>query len=256
MTISEKFFDKYLKSRYIKFEIEQGKVVHPDRLLHVRNKKIICEIRQLERRKGEPINTFATSSPYTILRKAIKKKIRQGKEAKESKLPYVVVLFNYGSRQLMSNFVIEGAMYGDVAIVIDVPADPKQRGKVRGNFFAANGILRHARSHHEPGQPFNKRVSAIAILDLINPADEILHREYEKASKGVTVFERQWQILEQVENRLKKLGKYKRNMVIPRLRVFHNLYADVPLGFDIFDGRYDEQYYIDQVTGESRKYEK
>lgn len=253
MTLSEEFFDKYLNSRKIKFEVEMGVLVHPDRILHFPNKEVTCEIRQLERGKNEPINYVGSVDPYKKLRKAIKRKTRQGGEAKQSKTPYVIVLFNYNSRQIMSSFVVEGAMYGDVAIVIDIPQDPKQKGKVRGNFFSANGILRHARSHKEPGQPFNQRVSAVAILDIINPTQNVFDEEFKKASVGIDTkkFHKLFKIAGEVERRLKREGKYDDTLQVQRLRVFHNFYATNPLGFDVFNGKHDEQYFINPVTGMS-----
>lgn len=254
MTVSEDYFDLYLKDRRIKFEIEKGTTVHPDRFLHIGKKTIICEVHQLERHKGEPINYVGSFDPFTDLRNAIKRKVRQGKEAKESKIPYVIVLFDYGSRVMMSRFTVEGAMYGNPNIVIDVPQDPQKKGKVRGTFFGANGIIRHARSHNEPGQPFNKRISAVAILEHINPTERIFHAEYKKASKGVEDLLKNIEIAEKVGERLEKAGLYKKDLFVPRLTVFHNFYSENPVGFKVFNGRYDKQYYIDNQTGASQKY--
>lgn len=251
MTLSEQLFDKYLNSRKIKFEVEKGSLVHPDRFLNLTKGLVICEVKQLE---GKINQTFWVGNPYSKLRNAIKSKVRQGKEAKESSTPYVIVLFNYGSPQIMSNEVVQAVMYGDISIVIDLPSDPKQKGKVRGNFFSANGILRHARDHKVAGRPYNKRISAVAILEQINPTDEVLDKEYEKASEGVNDLDQDFKIYYEVAGRLKKEGKYDEKLRVERLRVFHNFYADNPLDVAAFKGKYDEQYYINPATGESMKY--
>lgn len=256
MTYSEQIFDDYLTRRRIKFEIEKGVLVHPDRFLYLKKGLVICEIKQLEGRL--PFGKLIVSDPYKKIRKAIKSKVRQGSEAKKESTPYVIVLFNYGSPQILSNQVVEAAMYGDLSIIIDIPQDIKQKGKVRGTFFAGNGLLRHARSHEDSGKPFNQRISAIAILEVINPTDNVLIQEYNKVSKNISLqdIDAHMKILHEVTTKLTIERKYKKDFKIPRLRVFHNIYAYNPLGFDVLIGKYDQQYYIDPATGQSRKYKK
>ena len=256
MTLSEQIFDSYLSNREIKFKVEQGHLVHPDRFLSLPQGLVICEIKQLESKINRARIVTSFFNPYKKLRNAIKKKVRQGKEAKKDNVPYVIVIFNYNSHQITSNEIVEAVMYGDITIVIDIPQDIKKRGKVRGNFFAGNGSLRYARDHQEPGVPIKKRISAIAILEIINPTDELLSLEYNKASKGISIQEidKLFIILDEITEKLEKEGKYKKDLRIPRLRVFHNFYASNPLGFKVFNGKYDKQYYIDPATGQSRKY--
>ena len=253
MIISEQLFDNYLNRRKIKFEVEKGVEVHPDRILQIHNKQVICEIKQLERTRNEPMSGW--SDPYSKIRRAIKRKVRQGKEAKISKTPYVVVLFNNGARVATDNFIIQAAMYGNLSILIDVDLqNPRSRVKVRGNVFSAHGIIRHARSHKESGQPFNRRVSAVAILETINPTYKYVSKAYDEAIRGMESLKDRFSIVWEIIEKFKKEGKYIDSLAIERVRVFHNFYSYNPLGFDVFNGKYDEQYFIDPANGRSRRY--
>jgi len=255
MTISEQLFDNYLRRRKVEFEIEQGVEVHPDRILHLHNKEVICEIRQLERDKTEPVNFSGWSDPYSRIRRAIKKKVRQGKEAKNSKIPYVIVLFSNTARVATDNFIIQAAMYGDLSILIDVDLqNPKSKAKVRDNVFSGRGIIRHARNYKEPGQPFNRRISAVAVLETINPTYKYVSKASDEIIKGTEDLKERLHIFWDVIENLKKEGKYIEDLAIEKVRVFHNFYAYNPLGFDIFNGKYDEQYFIDPTNGRSRRY--
>lgn len=257
MTISEQLFDNYLKRRKIKFDTEKGVLVHPDRILHLRSRDVICEIRQLERSKSEPVNFSGWSDPYTKIRRAIKKKVRQGKEAKIAKIPYVVVLYSNTARVSTDNFIVQAAMYGDLSILIDVDLqNPRSKAKVRGNVFSAHGIIRHARSYKEPGQPFNRRISAVAVLETINPTYKHVSKTADEIIKGTEDLKARLHIFWGVIEKLKKEGKYIEDLAIEKVRVFHNFYAYHPLGFDVFNGKYDEQYFIDPLTGRSRRYKK
>lgn len=255
MTISEQLFDNYLKRRKIKFDVEKGVLVHPDRILHLSNGDVICEIRQLERSKNEPMSGW--NDPYDKIRRAIKKKVRQGKEAKVHDTPYVVVLFNRSARIATDNFIIQAAMYGDLSILIDVDLkNPKSRAKVKGNVFSGRGIIRHARSYKEPGQPFNRRISAIAVLETINPTYKYVSQAADEIIKGTEDLKERLHIFWDMIESLKKKGKYIEHLQVAKLRVFHNFYAYTPLSFDVFNGKYDEQYFIDPATGRSRRYRK
>lgn len=254
MTISEQLFDEYLNNRNIAYEIEKGNIVHPDRTLLIDKRHVICEIRQLERRKNEPLNYVGSVDPYKRMRKAIKRKVHQGNEAKNLNNPYVIILYNHNSPQIMSDFIVEGVMYGDISIVIDIPQDMNERGKIRGNYFSSNGILRRAKTYKDYGKPLNKRVSAIAILDVINPTQDYFDNEFKKVSKGVKDIIKTLQISEKLEKKLIKNGKYIPDLRKIRLRVFHNYYANVQLDFNVFNGKYDKQFFIDPNTGSSRLY--
>lgn len=255
MTISEQLFDNYLRRRKIKFEVERGVSVHPDRFLYLPNKEVICEIRQLERPKNEPVNFSGWSDPYEKIRRAIKRKVRQGKEAKTSKKPYVVVLFSNSARVATDNFIIQAAIYGDMSVLIDVNLqNPKSRAKVVGNVFSGGGIIRHARSYKEPGQPFNRRISAVAVLETINPTYKHVSKAADEIIKGTEDLKERLHIFWGVIAKLKKEGKYIEDLAIEKVRVFHNFYAYHPLGFDVFNGKYDEQYFIDPTNGRSRRY--
>lgn len=257
MTISEQLFNNYLKRRKIKFDVGKGVLVHPDRILHLPSKDVICEVRQLERPKNEPINFSGWSDPYAKIRRAIKRKVRQGKEAKDAKTPYVVVLYSNTARVSTDNFIIQSAMYGDLSILIDIDLkNPRSRAKVKGNVFSGRGIIRHARSYKEPGQAFNKRISAVAVLETINPTYKYVSQAADEIIKGTEDLKERLHIFWDVIKSLKKEGKYIEDLQVEKLRVFHNFYAYTPLGFDVFDGKYDEQYFIDPVTGRSRRYKK
>lgn len=258
MTISEQLFDEYLKTREIKFDIERGNKVHPDRTLHLLSGNVVCEIRQLDIPNDYKFQSGVVNvgDPYKRLRRAIKKKVRQGAEAKLGNMPYVVILFNNDIRQPMQNFVLEAAMYGDLCFVIDIkPTKPRSESKLIGQGFAAGGIIRHARSYSEPGSIFNKRISAVAVLEIINPTyhwvseacDDILGKTKELKQTLV--------LANKAISKLIKEGKYKPDLKVPRLRVFHNFYATNQLRFDIFDSKYDEQFYIDQLSGQIKRYQ-
>lgn len=257
MTLSEELFDKYLMTRKIKYDVEQGEKVHPDRFLHFPKGIVICEVMQIDLPKDyKPITgVVSVGNPYGRLRRAIKRKVRQGKEAKQSNTPYVIVIFNNDIRQPMQNFIVQAAMYGDLCFVINIDhGKPRKESKFRGQAFAADGIIRHARGYKEPGSIFYTRISAVAILDVINPTYHWVSEASEKILSKTKDLRETFGLVSGEIDRLTKEGKYKPTLEVPRLRVFHNFYAKTSLRFDVFEGEYDEQYFIDPKTGESKKY--
>lgn len=258
MTISEQLFDEYLKKRKIKFDIEEGNIVHPDRTLHIPSGNVVCEVRQIDTPKGYKFQNGVVSvgDPYKRLRRAIKKKVRQGKEAQTSNLPYVIVIFNNDIRQPTQNFVVEAAMYGDLSFVIDIkPTKPRSESNLIGKAFSSGGIIRHARGYSDPGSIFNKRVSAVAVLETINPTYHWVSKTCDEILSKTKDLKFTLPLAIKAINKLTKEGKYKPNLKLPRLRVFHNFYATNHLRFDVFNGKYDEQYYIDELSGQVKHYQ-
>lgn len=257
-TVSEQLFEEYLQTRGLAFEREKGDVVHPDYFLYISGKQLVCEVHQLERKTPLP-KFFTSSQPFKKLRVAIKKKVRQGKEAKGQQIPYAIVLFSMDPVVMTSNVAVMAAMYGDPVFtfnILPLSKDKKQRVPIEDPKpqFGGNGIIRHARGTTDAGVPHNKRVSAVIMLDCINPTQEVFDKEYEKAVVGITDLDGQFKVFNKVNKKLRKEGRYNDNTV-PRVRVFHNFYTTTSLGFDVFTGQYDEQYYIDPETGATRKYE-
>jgi hypothetical protein len=251
-TLSEQLFEDYLKENKMGFDKELGTIVHPDFWLK-NPRKIVCEVREIA--PAPSTQKFATGNdPYKKIRQAIKKKIRQGVEAKSLDIPYVIVLANLNFAVSTSREIVEGSMYGNINFVFNISKDPKVRAKHVGNFFVNDGKLRYARDLKDKGIAINTRVSALAIIHQINPTQQILDDEVAKAIKGISDIDRQFQILKDVSDALRKDGKVN-DILIPCLKVFHNLHAKTPLGFDVFTGKYDEQYFIDPKTGKSKKYE-
>lgn len=253
-TISEQLFEDYLNGRKIGFDREKGSVVHPDYWLRIPAQPI-CEVKEIDPPQ-QSVTYVTTTDPYKKLRKAFKKKVRQGEEAKSQNKPYIIVLYNRSFAVDTRRPIIEGAMYGNISFVFNIYNDPKRRAEHVGNFFVDKGSMRYARDLHDKGILVKTRVSAIAILEQYRPTQRILDQESKKAILGIPIssFNERYRILMEIEKKLRKEGKYN-DEIVPRVRVFHNFFAEVPLGFDVFSGQYDKQYYIDPKTGASMKYE-
>lgn len=255
LTISEQIFEEYLNGRKIGFEREKGSIVHPDYWLGIPT-HTICEVHEID--PPPPSVTFvSTNDPFKKLRKALQGKVRQGKEAKDQKKPYVVVLCNKSFAVSTSRFVVEGAMYGNISFVYNLFDDPKKRAEHVGNFFVEKGSLRYARNMKDKGIPVKTRISAVAILEKHNPTQAFFDAEADKILKDVPVddIDERLRLVDELANKLRKEGKYS-DTTVSRVRVFHNFYAANPLGFDVFTGEHDEQYYIDPETGGSKEYQK
>jgi len=252
-TISEQLFEQYLNNRKIKFCRELGNTVHPDYWLQL-TKEVVCEVREIEPPKSS-VTFVSTNDPFKKLRAVFKVKVRQGKEAKNKKLPYIVVICNKSFAVDTRRPIVEGAMYGNINFVYNIFNDSKKRAEHVGNFFVNNGGMRYARDLHDKGIPVKTRISAVAILEQYNPTQHIFDKEADKTIAHVPLsdLDERLRLIKIVETKLRKEGKYNDNLVA-RVRLFHNFYAENPLGFNIFVGQHDEQYYIDPVTGASKQY--
>jgi len=145
-----------------------------------------------------------------------------------------VILSNpYGYFADLSNEEILSAMFGEIGISI-----PLTDGKEPKWFFGRDGILTNQKEY----------ISAVCVLeylpikskkiDEINTKIKDKHKDEEMAPE--LFYRMASEFLVEVEA-LKKKGLIRERKAL-RLKVFHNIRANIKLPDEIFNSRYDENY--------------
>jgi hypothetical protein len=138
-------------------------------------------------------------------------------------------------------------MYGDIAFVVAVDTTGRKPAVEKGSQFTpAKAKLRRKQ---------NTTISAVAVLERFKPHQHMLdealaHRSKEDPHK--------WPTKEGIQEGLGILEKVRQlypevDLVVPRLRVIHNIHAVVRLPVAAFPGQYDEHYELDPQTGRFRR---
>jgi len=255
---SEQLFEDYLRERGYKYKYESGETKKPDYWVLAPVQEIVCEVHRIEAPTSVPKS--GTFNPYVKLRKAINEKRKQGTEVK-GKHPYVLVLDIRDILVVRTPMFVFGSMYGNIAMTMDISIENQEKTKPPEAVFSREGKMRwETPSGHADIR--NTRFSAVAILEEINPTQAILDREISKAldHKDLSAkdlkkeLELKVPIMQRITQEMESKGFYKPNLIIPRLKVFHNNpYAKVLLDTRIFSSKYDEQYGIDLDTGRIKK---
>lgn len=232
---TEHRFAAYLESRTLEWDHEA--LVgdnRPDFSVHWAGQRVICEAHEP---RFELPNRVGAFDPYSVLRRSIRKKRRQGAGARADGLPYVLVVSDVGADIVFDERNVPGAMFGDASITLRVAVGPypaEQRGESR-LVAGRGGQLQHST---------NTRFSAVCVIREFNPttaavermlppvdlpAPPTLERVTARLVDGFAAFERA--VAE---------GVYDPDATATRLLVFHNPYAGAALPPDLFAGPYDQ----------------
>jgi hypothetical protein len=246
-TKSEVLFEKLLKKRgfeFIKGEdfFEEGKKC-PDYYVKTAYGDLICEVKEFNEPeihkmiRKQKVIAFSSKRILNPIKNKINAASDQLKPYTKNKIPMIVILSNpYGYFVDLSNEEILSAMFGEIGISI-----PLIDGKEANWFFGRNGILTSQKQY----------ISAICVLEYLpiksKKIDEISkkikdnHKDEETTSE--LFYEMASEFLVEVES-IKKKGLIRERKAL-RLRVFHNVRANIKLPIEVFNSRYDEHFTYD-----------
>jgi hypothetical protein len=223
-TSSERFFAEYLDARGLTFEYEPSQETgrrgrNPDFLVHVPTGDVSFEVTELTwlPEPKEPTGEFqphAGFDGYAPIRRRLQEKHKQGRHLK-GKMPYVVVLW-FVPPHPVAEFVVPGAMFGNVAISIPVdPAGGPPPDRPARNIFTKGGRLQPKRL---------TTVSAVAVLNARNPTvADVESRIDERLSDDADGAE----IAEVVHEEYGR-PDYDASAYVLGLDTFHNIFAAAP----------------------------
>jgi hypothetical protein len=252
----ELLFEEYLAAIGVGAEYEPviGKR-HPDYLVHSPVGDVLCEVEDfgqgdLDRVVQEQLRRTGVWAgavdPYTRIREKLEAAARQLREFR-GRHPCVVVLHNPGSVVDLGTDIVQGAMYGDIAFVVAVDPTGRSPAVEKGSQFTPGKAKLRSQQ--------NTTISAVAVLEHYRPnqyklEEALAHRSKEDPPK--------WPTKEEIKEGLDILEKVRQqhpevDLVVPRLRVVHNVYATIRLPVAAFPGPYDEQYELDHQTGRFRR---
>lgn len=240
-TQSEEMFAEYLEARRLRFDYEPGPTQderagrNPDFWVHTSSGVIVCEVTELQwltsaqpAHAGEGVEAASIDS-YRAIRRKLQDKHKQGRHLK-GKHPYVVVL-SFIPLHPAAEFVVAGAMYGDVAI--SIPIDP-QGGPPPDlparNIFTKGGRLQKDRL---------TTISAVALVEAVNPTKAAVERRIdERLSAEADLADIVRVAREEYEG-----PAFDPSARVVRLDVFHNFFAADPrLPRGVFTGPNDREF--------------
>ena len=234
---AEEHFETYLSGRTLSFEYElpAGRS-NPDYWLPRSEPRVVCEVAHVTASLWDRPGRIGAFDAYKPLGKAVRRKSAQGRGLPPD-LPYVVVL--WVPSWTTDDLTVMGSLFGKVEITMPVDvstgtadSDQRQLG------FGQNRVLQGEREH----------ISAVSILKRFNPGVRQAEDEYDAIDTDLMTRDEKIRTLFEIYERRGRDGLLDDDARTPRLVTFHNPGATAPLGLDVFDGPYDEQY---SVVGDS-----
>lgn len=250
-TQSELYFEKLLNRR--RYEFKRGEDFFkpgekcPDYYVKTKYGDIICEVKEFNEpeihqiMKKEKARAFSSKMILSPIKNKINASSDQLKPYLKFKIPMIVILSNpYGYFVDLSNGEISSAMFGEIGISIPLKDDKEAKW-----FFGRGGILTNQKDY----------ISAVCVLEHLpiksKKIDEISKKiKYKHKDEEMTsdlFYKMASEFLEEVEV-IKKEGLIMERKAL-RLRIFHNIRANVKLPVEIFNSRYDENYLYDKDKG-------
>ena len=235
-TPAERHFEHYLRGRGLEYEyeLETTTGARPDFWVETPERLVVCEVRQLDATlSGRPNRSgaFDATAPIT---KAIKRKSRQGRGL-GGVYPYVVVL--WAPHWVDDDAVVIGAVLGRLQISMPFNAstgalDPERRAPTVGRDAALHG---GARTH----------ISAVAMMSRFNPGALAAEEEVRAKLDGSATKLERIEMIIRIYGEREAAGLLNDDDREPRLSVFHNPYASVPLAGHVFRGDFDRHYALE-----------
>jgi hypothetical protein len=234
---SELLFEEYLTVQgYTQWSHEppfEGKRRRPDYFLEYGGSAFAFEVKEFE--TSSPGAGFGYYDPYEPIRKKVSKAVQQFKEYKE--YPCSLVLANPKCVPLINlsdPWTLFGAMFGNVGFRFPVGSAASVNKPIERTFTTGGRMVD---KHH---QPENTTVNSIIFLGLYplraKYVDLAVRRRRQVLDRDVTTNE----ILECYEE-IPDDPQLRR----PRVKVYENPYARIPLSRDLFNGAYDERWLVD-----------
>lgn len=245
-------FERYLCALSISWSYEPDiGGVHPDYLLSGKS-EIVCEVKDFESSAVEEsvipsiLNGASVAGPWNpidYIRSRLKKARKQLQSSRGVR-PGVVVLFNTQTMPFDDSLFIEESMFGAPMFSESV-----------GPFSATSNVLASGNSKTDRFLTVtsNTSISAVAVLDVIRPNINLLENAQDEVFSSINEGERRnikadvrraLPLLERTQCEIEsKYGKDHLYAERPRLRVFHNLFAALPLDPTILNAEFDEHFF-------------
>lgn len=232
---AEEHFETYLDLHELGFEYERAAgAAHPDFWINSPQGLVVAEVRHVTARVGEGRgNRFGAFDPYKPLGKAVKRKSRQGREVPEN-IPYVVVLWAPGWG--VDDFTVSGALFGKLEMVMPLNTETgtADMGELHTE-FGLNKTMRETERDH---------ISAVVLMRRFNPTLRGAQNEIAAMLDRTGRDDRDAgvRVIFDVHERRRSEGLLDDEARQPRLVTFHNPNATTPLGIDVFNGPFDQQW--------------
>lgn len=222
-TESEALFAAYLDDRGLTYEYEREFGGRPLDFFvtHPTLGAVVCEVTEIT--TMEPAGWV---DPYRAAREKIKEKQKQGR-ALTGEFPYVIVL-RFAVLHPPVDMIVTGAMYGDIGVTI--PIDPATGGPPPGAEWQVAPL---GGGRMQPER--NTTISAIAVIEQFNPTKAAVERAIAARLPERPSFEEAWRVTREEYAR----PRYQDDARLPRLDVFHNLHAAMPVPREFFAGPHD-----------------
>lgn len=228
-TAGEKAFEDYLATQHLSFEFEKeydGKSKRPDYTINWQNLPVVFDVKDFD--APARVMSFGAFDPYTKIRE----KIDQGRDKFKQFKEFCcgLVLYNAGDGLviLQEEHIMLGSMYGDSGFTfpINTQTGIGDSSKMEQAFLGRGKMLRPDRR-----DPQNTTISAVITLSLISPhyfrVLDLMQQHPEMS-------------IEQLEKEAsRQIPELDPNRQIPRVIVWHNAVARIPLPANLFRGPYD-----------------
>jgi len=249
-------FERYLRALSISWSYEPDiEGVHPDYLLFGKS-EIVCEVKDFESSALEQsvipsiLNGESVAGPWNpvdYIRARLKKARKQLQSSKGIR-PGVVVLFNTQTMPFDDSLFIEEALFGAPVFSESVgPSGASSTSLDSGNSETDRFLTVTS----------NTSISAVAVLEVIRPNIHLLETAQNEVLSGINEgrvegeqknikadVRRALPLLERAQHEIEsKYGKPYLYTELARLRVFHNLFAALPLEQTVFNAEFDEHFF-------------
>ena len=180
---------------------------------------IVIEVAEIETRIYP--NQVDAYNPYLTVRRKIHSKAKQVAVAKGTYPVVLVLYFQHPSPP--AEFIIPGAMYGNDGFEV-----PLNTSGAPSSFHAIRRVFLQG-AELQPSK--NTRISAVANMECINPTWMIAQREFNRRYNALAKRDPQAFLKTHFEV-FENPDFYSPDLRVPRLDVFCNVFADLPLSLE------------------------
>ncbi len=247
-TTSELLFEEYLSSNgYMDWDFEPdipGQTRRPDYLLRWKGGEFLLEVKQMLA-KG-PLPRIATVDPYKGLREEINEARRKFRKLKQWCCSLVVCNISDWRTDLNDPREVFGAMLGNFGLTM--PFDPEVgllTDAAQPAFLEGGKMIRY-----KTGEPQNTTISALVVLERFQAKDLDFVRETRREmSRREAAQQRELQVEEKRKIYMNMLEqRWPKRREVPRVIVYENPFARIPLSRDLFKAAYDERLAFEDDT--------
>ncbi len=193
---------------------------------------VICEVASIEK-NHLPGPIGVTDAPKPV-RDKIRNKWKQSDAARRARLPFVLVIHRTSGMAFLDTEILAAALYGDLGYQGEF--DPRTGGAADfQSSFLDRGVV------YPDG---NRGLSALAVLEDVNPTQPVLDRALAAVTDPTTPFADRVTKRMEILQQLRKRGDYDAHARATRLRVLYSLESEIPLPNQFFRGPLDQEFGI------------